>query len=170
MQEYVCGFAFDRTEHVVLIKKQRPAWQSELMNGIGGKVEVGESPLSAMVREFTEETGTVCEEWSLYANIVFPTSKIYFYRAFLEDLQGMRTVTDEEIIVAPLIDIKSSECVANLFWLLPLAAFTKENYEPITVTVDSGEARHMITDTEADAQEELMSVAMRKAEVDACLE
>src|SRR3954470_21452915 len=56
VQEYVCGFLFspDRTR-VLLIRKRRPAWQAGKLNGIGGKIEPGESPAQAMSREFREE-------------------------------------------------------------------------------------------------------------------
>lgn len=54
---YVLGFMFDHEEkHVLLIWKNRPKWQAGKLNGIGGKIEAGETPLQAMEREFTEET------------------------------------------------------------------------------------------------------------------
>lgn len=60
---YVLGFAFDNGQnHVLLIHKNRPAWQARKLNGIGGKVEEGETPDQAMVREFQEETGIDTKE------------------------------------------------------------------------------------------------------------
>ena len=58
MQEYACGFLFslDRTR-VLLIRKRRPAWQAGKLNGLGGKVEPGESFHDALVRELCEELG-----------------------------------------------------------------------------------------------------------------
>jgi 8-oxo-dGTP pyrophosphatase MutT (NUDIX family) len=56
--EYVVGFVFDPDEsHLLLIWKNRPAWQAGKLNGPGGKRENGETPLAAMEREFGEETG-----------------------------------------------------------------------------------------------------------------
>ena len=58
VKRYVVGFLlnYDRTQ-VVLIRKNRPAWQAGHLNGVGGKIEMGETPIEAMTREFEEETG-----------------------------------------------------------------------------------------------------------------
>lgn len=57
---YVLGFVFNHdASKVLLIQKNRPAWQAGKFNGLGGKIEGQESPLLAMVREFREETGFV---------------------------------------------------------------------------------------------------------------
>jgi 8-oxo-dGTP pyrophosphatase MutT (NUDIX family) len=54
---YVVGFLFSQDESkVLLVWKNRPAWQNGKLNGIGGKIEAGETPLQAMEREFKEET------------------------------------------------------------------------------------------------------------------
>ena len=55
---YVAGFLFspDRSR-VLLIRKNRPAWQAGKLNGLGGKIEPGETPPQAMRREFREEQG-----------------------------------------------------------------------------------------------------------------
>lgn len=55
--EYCVGFAFYGSD-VVLIRKARPEFQKGLLNGVGGKIEFGESAVQAMVREFFEETKT----------------------------------------------------------------------------------------------------------------
>lgn len=56
--EYCVGFAFFGSD-VILIRKARPAFQKGLLNGVGGKLELGENFLQAMVREFYEETKTL---------------------------------------------------------------------------------------------------------------
>jgi hypothetical protein len=54
---YVLGFVFSEdSSRVLLVWKNRPAWQAGKLNGIGGKIEAGETPLQAMQREFREET------------------------------------------------------------------------------------------------------------------
>lgn len=61
---YVLGFLFDPAiENVLLIKKTHPAAQAGRFNGVGGKIEKGESHLSAMIRECTEETGITYHDW-----------------------------------------------------------------------------------------------------------
>lgn len=62
--EYVLGIMFSEDEKKVLtIWKNRPSWQAGKLNGIGGKIEAGESPLEAMHREFIEETGFIAKHY-----------------------------------------------------------------------------------------------------------
>ena len=71
IKKYVLGFLFDADgQHVALIIKARPAWQRGKLNGIGGKILPGETPLRAMTREFAEETG--CDEpvpWQWFCDL-----------------------------------------------------------------------------------------------------
>lgn len=56
-ERFVVGFVFSKNpERILLVLKNRPAWQSGKFNGIGGKIENFETPLEAMNREFVEET------------------------------------------------------------------------------------------------------------------
>lgn len=62
--QYVLGFMFNEAESkVILIFKNRPAWQAGKLNGIGGKIEEGETPIQAMNREFAEETGFIAKHY-----------------------------------------------------------------------------------------------------------
>src|SRR5947207_2773047 len=44
-------------ERVLLIMKDKPEWQKGFFNLVGGKVEDGETPEQAALRELKEETG-----------------------------------------------------------------------------------------------------------------
>lgn len=55
--EYVVAFIFDHAGGVWMIEKQKPEWQKGFFNGIGGKVEPGETPKEAIYREVKEEAG-----------------------------------------------------------------------------------------------------------------
>lgn len=58
MQSYVVGFAFTEAKNLVLlINKDHPEWQRGLLNGVGGKIEEGETAIQAMHRECNEEVG-----------------------------------------------------------------------------------------------------------------
>jgi 8-oxo-dGTP diphosphatase len=119
----VCGFCFDPTERwVALIRKTRPDWQVGFLNGIGGKLEYGEIPTDAMVREFREEAGALVSEWDLFcvhhdrAN----DFEVYYFRA-KGDLSQCKTTTDEEICVVRVEDVPTLKVVPNLQWLIPMA-------------------------------------------------
>lgn len=60
MRKYVLGFWMTPGGTVLILKEQHNKY-----NGIGGKIEVGESAAEAMRREFHEEAGivTLASEW-----------------------------------------------------------------------------------------------------------
>lgn len=58
MNRYVVAFVFNETlNRVWLIRKNKPEWQKGCLNGIGGKIEEGETAEEAMHRELLEESG-----------------------------------------------------------------------------------------------------------------
>jgi len=79
-KQIVVGFMFNRHgDAVVLIEKKKPDWQKGLLNGVGGKIEVMESPIDAMVREFKEETGadTLPGMWQPFAKMEGDDWEVY---------------------------------------------------------------------------------------------
>lgn len=124
---YVCGFAFDpATLDVLLIRKLRPLWQAGRLNGIGGKVEEGETPIEAMVREFREETGLEvgAGEWEHLATLTGEGWKVLFFRAFTA-IAGASSPTDEVVGRYALDDVSRLRVIPNLRWVVPLAAFAR---------------------------------------------
>jgi 8-oxo-dGTP pyrophosphatase MutT (NUDIX family) len=66
MKKYVVTFLFSpEFELVWLIEKQKPDWQKGCLNGIGGKIEDGETPIACAVRELQEESGISVAESEL---------------------------------------------------------------------------------------------------------
>jgi 8-oxo-dGTP diphosphatase len=98
--KYCLGFAFslDRSK-VLVIRKKRPAWQAGRLNGIGGKLESGETALVAMQRECQEETGLRISHWEYFATIESPHFEVTCFRAFTDDIFGAVSLTDEEVTV-----------------------------------------------------------------------
>jgi 8-oxo-dGTP pyrophosphatase MutT (NUDIX family) len=121
---YVVGFfTSPDLAKVVLVRKQRPAWQAGKLNGVGGKIEipsdpredspkediVWEAPKIAMAREFEEETGVLIDwrRWHCFdvENFFHPkerqTNKVYFFFCIgdEEELAKVKTMTDEEIVI-----------------------------------------------------------------------
>jgi len=98
MTKYVAGFLFSPDlETVVLIEKQKPAWQKDKYNGIGGKVEEGETCYAAMKREFEEETGVLVISWHPYVLIEGSDYSVDFFYAVSPMWSECKTQTDEEI-------------------------------------------------------------------------
>lgn len=132
---YVVGFLFSndctcaRQEcyRVLLINKKRPEWQAGYLNGVGGKVESGESAEKAMEREFNEETGLILrwQAWTRFATIDSPTAFVYCFwavapRAFLD---SAKATTDEVPVVKSQGDMGRNfeELLPSVRYLVPLA-------------------------------------------------
>jgi 8-oxo-dGTP pyrophosphatase MutT (NUDIX family) len=101
---YVLGFYFTLDQRrVALIRKNKPEWQAGRLNGIGGKIEEGERPIDAMVREFAEEAGyaTSPESWRNFAEMSFPGCSVECFAA-TGDPQHVKTMTDEMVIWKPV--------------------------------------------------------------------
>jgi len=130
---YVCGFMFDTDlRYVLLIRKNRPAWQAGLLNGIGGKIEPGETARRAMAREMWEEAiiYTHEDEWGAFHIERFANGNEVHYMLCppqpLERLQSATQATDEELCVfryRSLRDPVPPRVVHNLHYLLPMAVY-----------------------------------------------
>lgn len=119
MQEYVCGFLFspDRSR-VLLIRKNRPAWQAGKLNGVGGKVEPGETVNAAMRREFREEAGIDLADWRPGVVLIGPDWRGHFFRTF-GDLDSALALTDESLERHDVTSLPA-DVIPNLKWMIPL--------------------------------------------------
>lgn len=135
MSDYCVGFLFaPDLQHVVLIEKKRPSWQVGQLNGVGGKVEPGETTHAAMVREFSEETGVHVPEWALFhtERYVFrPDSAINTVRFFTATHQQTRLykLTDEDPNWYHLDRWSLMPHLYNLHYLIPMALSWHRNPE-----------------------------------------
>jgi 8-oxo-dGTP diphosphatase len=124
MQRYVAGFLFSENgSSVALVLKRRPSWQAGKLNGIGGKVEEGESVPSAMEREFREEAGVDFYGWVPFVRLWrADTWEVFFYVGRSQVIEAVRTMTDEPIVVVDtdLVCLRN-DIVPNLKWLIPMA-------------------------------------------------
>jgi 8-oxo-dGTP pyrophosphatase MutT (NUDIX family) len=73
-------------DEVLLIHKKRPSWMAGRLNLCGGKIEEGESPIAAAIRELKEESGLPCwPDSALYCGTVTSAnSYIHCIRVNLE--------------------------------------------------------------------------------------
>jgi 8-oxo-dGTP diphosphatase len=131
MISYVGGFLFnvDGTR-LALVQKIKPDWQNGFLNAVGGKIEIGEDPMAAMIREFREETGVYYPDWKPVVRMHNDAShqedyhhyEVFFYVGHSHIVESCCTVEAETIHV---VDIKPElypRCLSNLAWLIPMAA------------------------------------------------
>jgi 8-oxo-dGTP pyrophosphatase MutT (NUDIX family) len=136
IQEYVCGFLFfydtgqqsfeyimspeKANRKVLLILKDRPAWQAGKYNGIGGKIELGEKPIEAMTRECFEESGLKIKDWQQYAIMEGPGYRVYFFKAFQDSIEKWQQRTTEALAAFPSDKLPPNLINSNRY-LIPLA-------------------------------------------------
>ncbi len=123
---YVNGFMFGGYGmYMAFVKKLRfppnVDWTANPYNGIGGKIESGESNIDAMIREFKEETGveTVPSDWTLFAVCENPQWVVFYFKAFNTMLLSKVKTQDEPIVIRPAI--ATLDTVKHLSFLLPLS-------------------------------------------------
>lgn len=138
MKKYVAGFFFDRDlEKVALITKARPDWQKGKLNGIGGHIEEGETPRSAMQREFHEETGihTYEGDWTEIARLEKAEQfSVIFYKArgvYPYWHYGFKPIPDEPVSWYN-VDPLPINVIYNLRYLIMIALDTHLEY-PVLV-------------------------------------
>lgn len=127
-KDYVAGFMFDsNTNQLLLIEKTKPLWQRGKLNAIGGKIELGEKPLTAMIREFKEETGIHHTDWVNFCVLEGEPKgggctvpwRVYFYKAKGHIADARQIEEERPTIVYP--HRLPIHCLPNLWWLVPLA-------------------------------------------------
>lgn len=137
---YVVGYCFSPDmSAVALIEKLKPEWQKGKLNGVGGKVEAGETPQEAMAREFEEEAGVSIDPSSWYHFHTerftapqehhrgqIPGAIVYHLAvlAYNAEWPKVRTMEKEKIFKLnfPLRDTDTCRLIYNLPYLIPMAA------------------------------------------------
>lgn len=118
MQHYVVGFVFDRhLKDVLLIHKHK-------FNGVGGKVEAGEDYVTAMAREFTEETRMVVPGlmWREYCVLTARDGVVHFFTTDVNfNSRIILQQPEAEKIVWKGYDPLTDNVIDNLRWLIPMA-------------------------------------------------
>jgi 8-oxo-dGTP pyrophosphatase MutT (NUDIX family) len=130
---YVLGFLFSNDcKMVALTTKKRPDWQAGYLNGIGGKIEdIDNSPHDAMIREFKEETGILIESWTDFAELSNKEWVVYCFVAFSNDINKVKTMTDEEVVTLSVDKLKYLNILDSLYFLIPLALSNSKIYSEI---------------------------------------
>lgn len=135
-REYVLGFCFMYyNAEVVLIRKNKPEWQRGLLNGVGGKIEPGESPKEAMLREWREETGSDVTDWHHYVTMDFSGATVHVFKHHQPGRHAgylnITSATDEQVGIYSVAEALASPIVIpNLKWLIPMALHDSQTHEP----------------------------------------
>lgn len=116
----------------LLIEKLKPAWQAGKLNGVGGKIEPGETPEFAMSREFYEETGIANSsvEWKHCVTLEGADFRVYFFVSF-GSCAGWFNKTAERVVPV-LYDALPANVIPNLRWIIPLCCDSSVQH-PIVV-------------------------------------
>lgn len=136
---YVVGFMFSNG-HVLLVQKTKPDWQRGYWNGVGGRVELGETPLDAVAREFQEETliDTSPGEWRGICQERGPGCLVHFYaaRRIVAPPVGRANDMGEPLMWRRVDDLPAVQVVGNLRWLIPMALDWRNPKAVIGVVAD----------------------------------
>jgi len=122
MDRYVVGLHYvTKPDVVLLIRKTRPEWQNGKLNGVGGHIEIGESPIEAMRREFREEAALDILAWRKFLVL----SNEFFHITFFAhkgkriEMPEIKSMTDEKLEWHPVRPLPD-DTIPNLRWIVPL--------------------------------------------------
>lgn len=137
---YVVGFLFsDDRKQVALIHKRRPGWQAGRLNGVGGKIESGETPAAAMHREFAEEAGVWGVQWGQFATLAGPNFVAHCFSAFSSDgMARLQSPEAERVDTYDVARVIAGEwpVIGNVPVMLALALDDSGIVKPVTLTDD----------------------------------
>ena len=130
--QYVNGFLFDPTlTYVVMLRKNKPPHQEGLLNGIGGKIDPGETALAAMTREFEEEAWPIKKgreiAWQYFATMKWKSrnhpggAEMHLFRA-TGNVWAARSLTAEKIEVVKVSDVMDRcDAIFNSRFMIQMA-------------------------------------------------
>jgi 8-oxo-dGTP pyrophosphatase MutT (NUDIX family) len=114
--------------NVYLIRKDHPEWQAGLLNGVGGKLEPGETYADCMAREGKEEAG-YAGDWNHLGSMRGDGEDAFqcevFYSVMEKKTKEPKTTEKEPIEMHPVADLPAltAQMVPHLPMLI-LAALT----------------------------------------------
>jgi 8-oxo-dGTP diphosphatase len=125
MTKYVMGLLFSKDcSKIALIRKQKPEWQLGLLNGVGGKVEDGETYLQAMTREAKEEAN-IKADWKEICTLRDLNEENFVVACFyaVDCILDVTTVESEIVGIYEVNDIitRKEKTIPNIPWLVNLA-------------------------------------------------
>jgi 8-oxo-dGTP pyrophosphatase MutT (NUDIX family) len=134
----VCVFLMNglKDEGIILIRKTHPSWQAGKLNLPGGRIEDGETPAKAAVRELAEETGLLMFEEKLICvaclTHVRMGTQLYIFatRWPKEQYYLPKIPTEEPVLIIPvneaLLDLSLMD---NLRFIIPKSLCLLDGYK-----------------------------------------
>jgi len=116
------AFVFDKKlSQVLLIKKEKPVAHAGLLNGLGGKLETGESHLECVMREVEEEAGLkiTADAWQRVGDMYWENWNVSIWTSVIDKPKN-------HFFPDPNVDWCSASpvpknSIENLEWLIPLS-------------------------------------------------
>ncbi len=119
-KHYVLGLVFNSSQDtILLIDKLRPEWQKGRWNGIGGKIEEGETPYDAMCRESVEETGFI-HPYQHKITFVCPGGTVFVFAAKCSHPRINFNQIEDELLQEFPLDNLPGGIMYNIKWIIPL--------------------------------------------------
>lgn len=122
--KYALGFVFsDNLDSVLLIKKTKPEYLAGKLTGIGGKLNAGELPFRAMIRECKEETNLDIDNWVHFASMFSVTFnyEMFCFAAKTNDVFNFKKMEEEELFLVKMSEVGLLTKTSNCDWMLPMA-------------------------------------------------
>ena len=121
---FVLGFLFDQQKkNFIGIIKTHPEWMKGKINGVGGRINEGESIADAMQREFLEETGSSIHQWIVRGEMCCPDSHVYLLSCVArtpKEFLFVHSMTEEEVCYISAEELPYEKILPNLAWIVPL--------------------------------------------------
>jgi 8-oxo-dGTP diphosphatase len=147
MTGYTIGIVFNKQlTKIILCLKNRPEWQKGLYNFPGGHIELGESAISCIVREFEEECGIKIPEliWRYIGDI--ENIENYYVRIFTAKILEVEIFTQEDqpVMWIPINKLPKN-IITNLSWLIPFAInYLNKGNNPDNISFGTFEYSYLI--------------------------
>lgn len=130
-QNYVIGaiISKDLNDILVIHKTKGPPGVAGKINLPGGKIEKGEYPSQAIIREIKEETNLNIKNWKEFAILKTEFGDIYCFYVVTNKIYNFKQIEEEKIEIINLdkvIDFNNiwylkTDVISNLRYLIPMA-------------------------------------------------